>query len=89
MCMCACVHVSVTTTHARTHARTPHLSRPCPFPFRRLAAEGGPGALPHSLAIVTDGGKASREAGNCIVKEAVAAMMAFWGAPFRRVNIIE
>lgn len=50
---------------------------------RRMATEKGPGALPPVLAVVTDMGKASREQGNCIVKEAVAAMMSFWDAPFR------
>ena len=39
--------------------------------------------LPPTLVIVTDMGKSNREQGNCIVKEAVSAMMAFWEAPFR------
>ncbi len=52
-------------------------------PRRRVAAEQGAGALPPSLAIVTDMGRASREQGNCIVREAVTAMMGFWEAPFR------
>ncbi|PNH07870.1 hypothetical protein TSOC_005641 [Tetrabaena socialis] len=52
----------------------------------RVATEKGPQHLPTVLAIVTDMGKASREQGNCIVKEAVAAMMSFWDAPFRLVQ---
>ena len=44
---------------------------------------GGRGALPTCLAVVTDKGKSSKEQGNLVVKEAVAAMMAGWGAPFR------
>ena len=43
----------------------------------------GAEALPPLLVVVTDLGKSSREQGNCIVKEAVAAMMSFWEAPFR------
>ena len=43
----------------------------------------GPESLPPLLAIVTDIGKASREQGNCIVKEAVVALMSFWESPFR------
>ena len=41
------------------------------------------GSLPSRLAIVSDKGKSSKEAGNLVVKEAVAAMMAHWEAPFR------
>ena len=43
----------------------------------------GAGSLPARLAIVSDKGKSSKEAGNLVVKEAVAAMMAHWEAPFR------
>lgn len=43
----------------------------------------GPQALPNSLMIVTDMGRSSKEQGNCIVKEAVTAMMSFWQAPFK------
>ena len=43
----------------------------------------GAGSLPTRLAIVSDKGKSSKEAGNLVVKEAVAAMMAHWEAPFR------
>eukprot|EP00798_Chlamydomonas_sp_ICE-L_P016767 gene16767-23042_t len=42
---------------------------------RRILVEKGIDALPPILAIVTDVGKGSREQGNCIVKDAVAAMM--------------
>ena len=41
------------------------------------------GSLPSRLAIVSDKGKNSKEAGNLVVKEAVAAMMSHWEAPFR------
>ena len=41
------------------------------------------GSLPTRLAIVSDKGKSSKEAGNLVVKEAVAAMMSHWEAPFR------
>lgn len=40
-------------------------------------------SLPVRLAIVTDKGKGSKEQGNLVVKEAVAAIMALWQAPFR------
>lgn len=50
---------------------------------RRVVTEKGPQHLPPVMAIVTDVGKVSREQGNCIVKEASAAMMNFWEAPFR------
>ena len=43
----------------------------------------GAGSLPARLAIVSDKGKSSKEAGNLVVKEAVAAMMSHWEAPFR------
>lgn len=56
-------------------------------PRRRIVVEQGEDQLPSTLTIVTDVGKVSREQGNCIVKEAVAASMDFWGAPFRWANI--
>ena len=40
-------------------------------------------ALPGRLAIITDKGKGSKEQGNLVVKEAVAAIMSLWQAPFR------
>ncbi|KAK9820095.1 hypothetical protein WJX72_006068 [[Myrmecia] bisecta] len=43
----------------------------------------GAAGLPARLAVVTDKGKTSREQGNLVVKEAVAAMMTHWEAPFR------
>ncbi|KAK9846531.1 hypothetical protein WJX81_006057 [Elliptochloris bilobata] len=49
----------------------------------RGAKRGGGGALPARLVIVTDRGKTCREQGNLVVKEAVAAVMAGWGSPFR------
>jgi len=35
------------------------------------------------VAIVTDRGRGSKEQGNLVVKEAVAALMVHWGAPFK------
>ena len=61
----------------------PSLNPPVPPPDRRIALERGVDGLPPTLVIVTDMGKSNREQGNCIVKEAVSAMMAFWEAPFR------
>lgn len=49
---------------------------------QRLLARG-PTSLPARLAIVSDKGKSSKEAGNLVVKEAVAAMMAQWESPFQ------
>jgi pentatricopeptide repeat domain-containing protein 1 len=43
----------------------------------------GRGCLPAQLAIITDKGKSSKEQGNLVVKEAVAAMTQGWHAPFR------
>ena len=43
----------------------------------------GAGSLPNELCIVTDKGRNSKEQGNLVVKEAVAAMMSAWDAPFR------
>lgn len=54
--------------------------------IRQKVALDGDSGLPSSLAIVTDAGHASREQGNFIVKEAVAATMTFWGAPFRIIQ---
>ncbi|GAX79992.1 hypothetical protein CEUSTIGMA_g7432.t1 [Chlamydomonas eustigma] len=50
---------------------------------KRVAVERGSHALPGMLCIVTDMGRSSREQANCIVKEAVSAMMSFWEAPFK------
>ncbi|GIL47655.1 hypothetical protein Vafri_4418 [Volvox africanus] len=72
------------------HAMTAGVAMVCLYcwllELRRIAMEKGTPHLPAVLAIVTDMGKASREQGNCIVKEAVAAMMSFWDAPFRLVQ---
>jgi pentatricopeptide repeat domain-containing protein 1 len=51
--------------------------------LKQLVAQHGPAALPMRLAVVTDRGKGSKEQGNLVVKEAVQACMALWGAPFR------
>lgn len=53
------------------------------MPYRQDLNQYGEEALPPSLAIVTDAGNMSKEQGNFVVKEAMAAMMSFWGAPFR------
>lgn len=58
----------------------------CPRLLHRTTVlEQGPQALPSTLMIVTDMGRSSKEQGNCIVKEAVNSMMAFWQAPFKCV----
>ena len=51
--------------------------------LKQLLAQHGVAALPLSLGVVTDRGKGSKEQGNLVVKEAVQAAMALWGAPFR------
>ncbi len=64
------------------HDPPPAPTHPAPS-RRRVVAEKGVDGLPPTLLIITDMGKSSREQGNCIVKEAVGAMMLFWEAPFR------
>ncbi|CAD7704480.1 unnamed protein product, partial [Ostreobium quekettii] len=56
--------------------------------LRRRVLSGEPASecLPAELCIVTDKGRNSKEQGNLVVKEAVAAMMDSWGAPFRPVQ---
>lgn len=56
--------------------------------MKRRLLGAGRGCLPLQLAIVTDKGKNSKEQGNLVVKEAVAAMMAGWRAPFRSAPCI-
>ena len=51
--------------------------------MQRLVRGSNPTPLPARLAIVTDKGKGSKEQGNLVVKEAVAAIMCLWQAPFR------
>lgn len=51
--------------------------------LRALLASHGPAAMPARLGVVTDRGKGAKEQGNLVVKEAVQAAMALWGAPFR------
>lgn len=55
--------------------------------LRYLASAKEASALPARLAIITDKGKGSKEQGNLVVKEAVAAIMALWQAPFRCLPI--
>lgn len=55
--------------------------------LRELVTACGAEALPATLAIVTDAGSSSKEQSNFIIKEAVAASMAFWGAPFKPVQV--
>lgn len=51
--------------------------------LQRMVRGDDAGPLPARLAIVTDKGKGSKEQGNLVVKEAVAAIMCLWQAPFR------
>jgi len=51
--------------------------------LKMVVLREGPDALPQTLSIVTDKGRTSKEQGNLVVKEAVAAMMNTWEAPFR------
>ena len=53
---------------------------------RRQVCCGGVASLPSHLAVVTDAGSASREQGNFVVREAVAALLLFWDSPFRQVE---
>lgn len=53
---------------------------------REQVAEKGEAAVPSVMIIITDAGSASKEQGNFIIKEAIATMMSFWGAPFRPVQ---
>eukprot|EP00210_Caulerpa_lentillifera_P008588 g8192.t1 len=48
-----------------------------------LAEVSGAGALPKKLFVVSDKGRQSKEQGNLIVKEAVAALLQSWNSPFR------
>mmetsp|Transcript_3237 Transcript_3237/g.8115 ORF Transcript_3237/g.8115 Transcript_3237/m.8115 type:complete len:1105 (+) Transcript_3237:237-3551(+) len=43
----------------------------------------GGGALPDTVAIVTDSGRGAREIANNVVKGAVGCLVPAWGAPFR------
>jgi pentatricopeptide repeat domain-containing protein 1 len=69
------------------HAMTAGVAMLCLYAWlvslRQLEAKHGGAALPARLAVVTDKGKGSKEQGNLVVKEAVAAMMQQWDAPFR------
>ena len=51
--------------------------------LRAHLAKAPGSSLPARLAVVTDKGKSSKEQGNLVVKEAVAAIMNLWEAPFR------
>jgi len=51
--------------------------------LKLLLLREGADALPETLCIVTDKGRTSKEQGNLVVKEAVAAMMNSWNAPFK------
>ncbi|GMH40845.1 hypothetical protein BSKO_08749 [Bryopsis sp. KO-2023] len=54
--------------------------------LKKTVVTEGTHALPAELCIVTDKGRNSKEQGNLVVKEAVAAMMNSWDAPFRPVQ---
>lgn len=50
--------------------------------FQEFVRKHGPDAAPSKIIIVTDRGRGSREQGNLVVKEAVAAIMNKWSSPF-------
>jgi len=69
------------------HAMTAGVAILCLYAWlvslKALVVSAGPAAAPIRIAIVTDRGRGAKEQGNLVVKEAVAALMARWGAPFR------
>lgn len=69
------------------HAMTAGVAMLCLYAWlvslKQLVASHGAEAAPLRLTIVTDRGRSSKEQGNLVVKEAVAALMTHWGAPFK------
>jgi pentatricopeptide repeat domain-containing protein 1 len=69
------------------HAMTAGVAMLCLYAWlvslKALVVSAGPAAVPIRVAIVTDRGRGAKEQGNLVVKEAVAALMAGWGAPFK------
>ena len=69
------------------HAMTAGVAMLCLYAWlvslKQLVASRGGDAAPARVAVVTDRGRGSKEQGNLVVKEAVAALMVHWGAPFR------
>ena len=69
------------------HAMTAGVAMLCLYAWlmslKALVTAGGIGVAPTRVAIVTDRGRGAKEQGNLVVKEAVAALMARWGAPFK------
>lgn len=69
------------------HAMTAGVAMLCLYAWlvslKALVASAGPAATPIRVAIVTDRGRGAKEQGNLVVKEAVAALMSGWGAPFK------
>jgi pentatricopeptide repeat domain-containing protein 1 len=69
------------------HAMTAGVAMLCLYAWlvslKALVASAGAAAVPIRVAIVTDRGRGAKEQGNLVVKEAVAALMAGWGAPFK------
>jgi pentatricopeptide repeat domain-containing protein 1 len=69
------------------HAMTAGVAMLCLYAWlvslKALVASAGSAAVPIRVAIVTDRGRGAKEQGNLVVKEAVAALMAQWGAPFK------
>jgi len=54
--------------------------------LRQVMMRGRSGELLPRIAIVVDAGRASREAGNAVVRDAVTAMCAFYESPFRTAS---
>ena len=71
------------------HAMTAGVAMLCLYAWlmslKSVVAAAGVSALPLKVAIVTDRGRGAKEQGNLVVKEAVAALMHRWGAPFRPI----
>lgn len=77
-----CEHIEV-NLHAMT-AGVAVLSLYCwLIELKRHVLCHGVTSLPKTLAIVTDKGKSSKEQGNLVVKEAIAAIMFNWDSPFK------
>lgn len=72
------------------HAMTAGVAVLCLYAWllslKQLLVKHGPGAVPATLAIITDRGRGAKEQGNLVVKEAVAALMSTWGAPFKALG---
>lgn len=69
------------------HAMTAGVAMLCLYAWlvqlKELNTAHGTDALPVRVVIVTDRGRVAKEQGNLVVKEAVAALMVGWAAPFK------